>query len=81
MANDISVKADAAFRAAMITLIETCQRTKTPLLTEIVGEVREIPHDQIEQFFDIEALRQQWHLIFSLIRVHPCDPWLNFFSP
>lgn len=55
----ISEKADAAFRAAMITVIETCQRTKTPLLTEIDGEPREIPHDQIEQYIDVEALRKQ----------------------
>ncbi|PQO33462.1 hypothetical protein C5Y96_11510 [Blastopirellula marina] len=57
--NDISDKADAAFRAAMVTVIETCQRTKTPLLAKFDGEMREIPHDQIEKYIDVEALRKQ----------------------
>lgn len=57
--SDITAKADAAFRAAMLTVIETCKRTKTPLLTEVDGEPREIPYDEIEQYFDVEALRQQ----------------------
>jgi len=57
--NDISDKADAAFRAAMITVIETCQRTKTPLLANLDGEMREIPYDQIEKYIDVESLRKQ----------------------
>lgn len=57
--DEITEKADAAFRAAMLSVIETCQRTKTPLITEIDGQVRHIPYDQIEEFIDIAALRQE----------------------
>lgn len=56
---DISELADAAFKAAGLEAIETCIRTKTPLLTEVDGEPREIPHNQIEQYIDVEALRNQ----------------------
>ena len=51
-------KAMAAFREAMLDVIETCRRTKTPLITEIDGEAREIPYDQIEKYIDIEALKR-----------------------
>ncbi|GAA4442611.1 MULTISPECIES: hypothetical protein [Bremerella] len=54
---DNTEKALAAFREAMLDVYETCRRTKTPLITQIDGEVREIPYDQIEMFIDIEALR------------------------
>ena len=49
-------KVDAAFRAAMLDVIETCRRTKTPLITSIDGEMKHIPYDQIEQYIDIETL-------------------------
>ncbi|PQO45272.1 hypothetical protein [Blastopirellula marina] len=51
-------KAQAAFRAAMLDVIETCRRTKTPLITSIDGGMKHIPYDQIEQYIDIESLRE-----------------------
>ncbi len=56
--DEITEKADAAFRAAMLSVIETCRRTKTPLITEIDGQVMHIPYDQIENYIDIDSLRQ-----------------------
>ncbi|QDU75283.1 hypothetical protein Pan97_23130 [Bremerella volcania] len=57
--SDISELADAAFRAASLDVIETCKRTKTPLLTRIDGVPMSIPYDQIEKYIDVEALRKQ----------------------
>lgn len=57
--SEMAKKAASAFRSAMLSVIETCQRTQTPLITEIDGQVRHIPYDQIEDFIDIAALRQE----------------------
>lgn len=50
--------AEAAFRAAMLNVIETGRRTRTPLITSIDGEMKQISYDQIEQYIDIQSLRE-----------------------
>ncbi len=53
----ITDKANAAFRLAMLDVIETCKRTKTPLITSIDGEMKAIPYDEIEKYIDVSQFR------------------------
>jgi hypothetical protein len=47
--NDLSDKAEAAFRATATMVIERAKQTRTPVVIWEDGHVKEIPSDQFEQ--------------------------------